>query len=305
MEKLSMTKRNCEHNLVQPTTRQMESRLRKPGMDRILRSVLIYAILIVFTIYAVGPILWTILSSFQNRVDIISTPPVLIFQPTLDNYRKLLVTFPDFGHYIVNTIVTSIASTSIVMIIAVLAAYGVTRFRFWWRNGLLLGVMVHRMIPEVSLAIPFFLLARILGLYDSRLAIILAMVAFMAPFAVWMVMGFVEKVPVEVEESAKIDGCTRLGAFWHITIPLMLPGIAVTFIFCFILAWNLFLLPLILTSSKAMTLAPLVAKLSTEYGIEWGPMTALATILFVPLLILGALIQRYLVSGLTMGAIKG
>lgn len=305
MEKPSMTKGNCEHNLVQSTTWRRKSRLRMSGFSRILRAVLIYAALMVFTIYAAGPILWTILSSFQNRVDIISTPPVLIFQPTLDNYRKLLVTFPDFGHYVVNTVVTSIVSTSIVMILAVLAAYGVARFRFWWRNGFLIGVMVHRMIPEVSLAIPFFLLARIMGLYDSRLAIILAMVAFMAPFAVWMVMGFVEKVPVEVEESAQIDGCTRLGAFWHITIPLMLPGIAVTFIFCFIFAWNLFLLPLILTSSKAMTLAPLVAKLSTEYGIEWGPMTALATILFVPLLILGALIQRYLVSGLTMGAIKG
>ena len=305
MEKLSMTKRNCENNLVQPTTGRRESRLRMSGLGRTLRAVLIYAALMVFTIYAVAPILWTILSSFQNRVDIISTPPVLIFQPTLDNYRKLLFTFPDFGHYFVNTVVTSIVSTSIVMILAVLAAYGVTRFRFWWRNGLLLSVMVHRMIPEVSLAIPFFLLAKSMGLYDSRLAIILAMMAFMSPFAVWMLLGFVEKVPVEVEESAQVEGCTRLGAFWHITIPLMLPGIAVTFIFCFIFAWNLFLLPLILTSSKAMTLAPLVAKLSTEYGVEWGPMTALATILFVPLLILGASIQRYLVSGLTMGAIKG
>jgi multiple sugar transport system permease protein len=300
-----MTKQYCELNLVQPTTWRRENRLRMPGLGRILHAVLVYAALMVFTVYAVGPILWTILSSFQNRVDILSTPPVLIFQPTLDNYRKLLETFPDFGHYVVNSVVTSIISTAIVIILAVLAAYGVTRFRFWWRSGFLLGVMVHRMIPEVSLAIPFFLLARTMGLYDSLLAIILAMVAFMAPFAVWMLLGFVEKVPVEVEESAQVDGCTRLEAFWHITIPLMLPGIAVTFIFCFIFAWNLFLLPLILTSSKAMTLAPLVAKLSTEFGIEWGPMTALATILYVPLLILGASIQRYLVSGLTMGAIKG
>lgn len=305
MEKLSITKRNCESNLIQPITCQKKSQLPISGLSRILCTILIYTALMVFTIWAVGPILWVILSSFQNRVDIVSPSPVLIFQPTLNNYRQLLVTFPDFGHYAVNTFVTSIVGTSIIMVSAILAAYGVTRFRFWWRDGLLLGVMVHRMIPEVCLAIPFFLLARTLGLYDSQLIIILAMVAFMAPFALWMLIGFVEKVPVEVEESAQIDGCTPLGAFWHITIPLMLPGITVTFIFCFIFAWNLFLLPLVLAGSKAMMLAPLVAKLSTELGTEWGPMNALATILFVPLIILGALIQRYLVTGLTMGATKG
>jgi len=268
------------------------------------RAGLAYGALVVAALVAVGPILWTILSSFKNRIDIISSPPVLLFEPTLDNYRKLLDTFPEFSHYVVNTIITSVVSTSIVMVLAVLAAYGVTRFRFWWRKALLLSVLTHRMIPEVSLAIPFFLLAKTLGLYDTRLALILATVAFTAPFAVWMLIGFVEKVPVEVEESAHVDGCTSFGAFWHITIPLMLPGIAVTFIFCFILAWNLFLLPQILAASDAMTLAPLVARLSTEYGVEWGPMTALATILFLPLLVLGAAIQRYLVSGLSMGAVK-
>jgi multiple sugar transport system permease protein len=275
------------------------------GLGRIVRAVLTYAVLTIFTIYAIGPILWTILSSFQNRVDIISTPPVLFFRPTFDNYRKLLLTFPNFGHFVVNTVMTSTVSTSILMVLALLAAYAVSRFRFWWRKGLLLGVLVHRMIPEVCLAIPFFLVAKRFGLYDSRLVVILAMVAFTAPFALWLLMGFVEKVPVEVEESAQVEGCTHLGAFWHITVPLMLPGVVVTFVFCFIFTWNLFLLPLILTSSKAMTLAPLVMKLSTEYGVEWGPLTALATILFVPLLILGASIQRYLVSGLTMGAVKG
>lgn len=277
-------------------------RIRQVG--NVARAGFTYGALIAATLLAVGPILWTILSSFKNRIDIISTPPVLVFEPTLDNYRKLLDAFPEFSHYFVNTIITSVVSTSIIMVLAVLAAYGVTRFRFWWRKALLLTVLTHRMIPEVSLAIPFFLLARALGLYDTRLAIILATVAFTAPFAVWMLIGFVEKVPVEVEESAYVDGCTSFGAFWHITIPLMLPGIAVTFIFCFILAWNLFLLPQILSTSEAMTLAPLVARLSTEYGVEWGPMTALATILFLPLLVLGAAIQRYLVSGLSMGAIK-
>ena len=282
-----------------------ESRVRMTGLGRILGAVLTYAALTIFTIYAIWPILWTVLSSFKDRVDIISTPPVLFFRPTFDNYRKIFFTFPDFGHFVVNTIVTSTASTSIVMVLALLAAYGVTRFRFWWRKGLLLGVLVHRMIPEVSLAIPFFLLAKSIGLYDSRLAVILGMVAFTSPFALWLLMGFVEKVPVEVEESAQVEGCTHVGAFWHITVPLMLPGVLVTFIFCFIFEWNMFLLPLILTSSNAMTLAPLVVKLSTEYGVEWGPMTAIATIIFVPLLVLGATIQRYLVSGLTMGAVKG
>lgn len=263
-----------------------------------------YVILLVFTAFASFPILWTLIASFQNRIDIISTPPVLRFAPTLDNYRKLFVTFPEFGHNVVNTVVSSVASTSAVMVLAMLAAYAVTRFRFRWRRGLLIGVLVHRMIPEVSLAIPFYLLARRLGLFDSLAVVIIAMVAITTPFAVWLLMGFVEKVPSELEESALVDGCNHLQAFRMVTIPLMLPGLAVAFVFCFILSWNLFLLPLILTSSSAMTLAPLVVKLSTEFGVEWGPLTALATMLFVPLLILGAAIQRYLVSGLTLGAVK-
>jgi multiple sugar transport system permease protein len=282
-------------------------RRRRPvfKLSRFAGDVGTYAGLVLFTLFAVVPVVWTILSSFENRVDIISTPPVILFKPTLGNYQKLLETYPDFGKYVFNTVSTSAVSTALLMLLAVPASFAVARFRFWWRKGLLLGVLVHRMIPEVSLAIPFFLLARLLRLYDTRLVVILSMTAFTAPFAVWLLMGFVEKVPVEVEESGLVDGCTRLGTFWRITMPLMLPGIAVTFVFCFIFAWNLFLLPLILTGSKAMTLAPLVVKMSTEFGVEWGPMTALATILFVPLLILGGSIQRYLVSGLTMGAVKG
>lgn len=271
---------------------------------RWLTNGLVYGILVVFSLAAVGPIAWTIVSSFQNRIDIISTPPVLVFKPTLENYRELFTTFPDFGHDVINTVITSAISTSVVMVLAVLAAYGVTRFRFWWRNSFLIGILVQRMIPEVSLAIPFFIMARTLGLYDSLVVVILAMVAVNSPFAVWLLMGFVEKVPAQLEESALVDGCNRFQAFARVTVPLMLPGLAVAFIFCFIFSWNLFLLPLVLTSDKAATLAPLVTKLSTEFGVEWGPVTALATILFVPLLLLGASIQRYLVTGLALGAVK-
>ncbi len=278
--------------------------MRKSVFRSWTAAILSYAVLLAFTAFAGFPILWTLVASFQNRIDIISTPPVLRFTPTLDNYRKLFATFPEFGHNVVNTVVSSVASVSAVMVLAVLAAYAVTRFRFRWRRGLLIGVLVHRMIPEVSLAIPFYLLARRLGLFDRLAVVIIAMIAITTPFAVWLLMGFVEKVPGELEESALVDGCNHLQAFWKVTIPLMLPGLAVAFVFCFILSWNLFLLPLILTSSNAMTLAPLVVKLSTEVGVEWGPLTALATILFAPLLILGAAIQRYLVSGLTLGAVK-
>jgi multiple sugar transport system permease protein len=160
------------------------------------------------------------------------------------------------------------------------------------------------MLPEVSLCIPFYLIAKSIGLYDTLTIVILGMIAITSPFAVWLLMGFVEKIPRELEESAMVDGCSHLNAFIRITLPLMVPGLFVTSLFCFLFCWNLFLLPLLLTCTKALTLTILVAKCSTEFGIEWGPLTALTTILFLPLLALGAFIQKYLVSGLTLGAIK-
>jgi multiple sugar transport system permease protein len=274
------------------------------GLNLLKKSIL-YGIVAILGLIALGPIVWTLASSIKNKIDIISMPPVWVFNPTLDNYRKLIETFPDFPRNLWNTVITSVISTSAIMVLALLAAYGVSRFRFWWRGSFLLGILVHRMIPEVSIAIPFYLVARHFGLYDSLTVVILSMIAVSAPFAVWLLMGFVEKIPRELEESALVDGCSHLSAFVRITVPLMLPGLAVTFIFCFLLSWNLFLLPLILTSTDALTLAPLVVKCSTEFGVEWGPLTALATILFVPLLVLGAFVQKYLVSGLTLGALKG
>lgn len=256
------------------------------------------------------PIFWMILTSLKPEVLAFSIPPVIIFTPTISNYISLFNPYwmtirVDFTKYLLNSIVVAISSTALSSILSLFAAYGFTRFRFLGSKFLIFLILFIRMIPPITIAIPLYVMMYILKLLDSHIALIITYTALNIPLTVWMMRSFLMDVPKEIEESALVDGCGILQVLFRVTIPLSLPGLITSSIYAFILSWNEFLLALLLTLKEATTL-PLIAQLfRTAEGVQWGPMAAAGTMAILPPIVFAFFIQKYLVRGLTMGAVKG
>jgi len=268
----------------------------------------LYGILLIVAIWTVLPMVWMIRISLMQKVDAFSMPPVFAFKPTLAHYFNLLsgrVLGTDFYKYYMNSALIAIGTTLLTLLIGGLAAFSFSRYRFKGDKFLAFAVIASRMLPPVAFAIPLFFLMRGWGTYDTRIGLILLYTAFHAPFATWMMKAFFDEVPKEIDEAALVDGCTRFGAFFRTTLPLAAPGFAATAIYNFILAWNEFLFSLIFTSSNSKTLSVVTLELIGEVGVEWGPMTATATLAVLPSMLFAIMAQKYLVRGLTMGAVKG
>jgi len=262
---------------------------------------LIIALALVFFLF---PIFWIFFTSIKTRAQAFAFPPLWIFKPTLHNYEAVF----SQRHLLKNLINSSIISAGaavFALILGCLAAYAIARFTFKGRDSIAFDILSVRMMPPIASTIPFFIVMRNLRLYDTHIGLIIAYATFNLPFVIWMMRGFIEEVPVDLEESAMVDGCSRLGAVRRIVIPLISPGLAATAIFCIILSWNEFLFALVLTNKKAVTLPVAVASLISDRGIPWGEITAAAVVIIVPILIFALAVQRYLVAGLTGGAMKG
>lgn len=271
--------------------------------DRISRW-LIFAALCVFTAINLTPILWAVLTSLKLPIDAFSIPPVLIFSPTFEFHQQVWVE-KAFWVYLIHTLVISVATVSISVSIGTMAAYGISRLRSRNSRGLLFGLLAMRMFPQILLAIPFFMLARFLGLIDTYPAMILAMVALNQPFTIWLMRSFFVDVPTELYESAAIDGCSVWQAFWRVALPVVLPGIWVTALFSLLLAYNEFLFALVLTGPNTKTLPVAIAEYGGEDINYWSLSAAAAVGIMLPIMGFMTLMQRYLVRGLTLGAVKG
>lgn len=274
---------------------------------RVLRSVARSAVFWVLTglviAWSVFPVLVVVLTSFKSQLDAFRMPPVWLFWPTLSNYRQIFELSP-FGTYFANTLFVSIASTLFALVVGSLAAYSLARFRFRGSEQLSFWILSIRMTPPVAAAIPVFILMRQAGLLDTRLGLIIIYSTLNLPFAVWLMKGFFADIPVGLEESALIDGCSRFQAFWRIAFPLAAPGLVATAIFCFTFTWNEFFFALILTGTRAQTLPVAITSFIRETGIMWGHMFAAAVLIMAPMVVFTLLAQRYLVRGLTLGAVK-
>ncbi len=259
---------------------------------------------------SIFPVLWIMLMSIKLPRDAVAIPPVFLFQPTLDSYRSLFIsgwqasTINIMG-YLKNSIVIAFASTTISVFAAMFAAYSLSRFRYRGRNLIGFVIIATRMLPPIATIVPMFLLMNALKLLDTHLGLILAYTAVNVPFAVWMLRGFIDEVPLELEDAARIDGCSRLGSLWRVVLPLIAPGMAASSVYAFLLAWNDFALALILTSRQAKTLPLMVMAFFTSEGVEWGPMAAAVTVALLPPILFVILMQKHLAKGLTMGAVKG
>lgn len=267
-----------------------------------------YTLVLLAVVAALVPVYWMVTISLKNEVDQFAVPPRWFdFSPTLVHYKDAFLT-RSFGQYLVTSAIVAVASSVCALILGTLAAYALARFRLPHKldTRLALWILSTRMFPPIVTAIPLFLMMRDLSLLNTKASLIIVYTAFNLPFVVWMMRGFFMEVPREMEEAAMVDGDSRLGALWRVVLPLVVPGLAATAVFCLIISWNEFLFALVLTQTDAaMTLPVGIAGRVTQYEIKWGVMSAAGVVAMIPILIFAMAVQRYLVRGLSLGAVKG
>ena len=277
-------------------------------MNRRISRTVKYAVLLIALVATLAPVYWMITISFKREVDQFALPPKwFVFTPTLEHYADAFIN-RSFGQYLFNSLFIAVASTVCALVIGTLAAYALARFRLPWNldRKLALWILSTRMFPAIVTAVPLFLIMRAVWLVNTRLSLIIVYTGLNLPFVVWMMRGFFAEVPRDLEEAAMVDGDSRMGAFWRVVLPLVAPGLAATAVFCLIVSWNEFLFALVLTQTDdAMTLPVGIAGRVTQYGIKWGAMSAAAVVAMVPILVFALSVQRYLVRGLSLGAVKG
>ncbi|MGH2405600.1 MAG: carbohydrate ABC transporter permease [bacterium] len=241
--------------------------------------------------------------SLKTEVDALAMPPRLVFLPTLQNYTGLIE--HRFLHPLSNSVVVAVATTLLSLAFGVPAAYALSRARSWVTNGVAFWVLSTRMAPPIAFGIPFFLAYRSLGWLDTLGGLVLIYLTFNLSLVIWMMRTFFDAIPYSLEEAAYIDGASTGQALTRVVFPLTGPGIATTAIFCFLLAWNDFFYALILTRSEAMTAPVAIVNFMNYAGWDWGRITAGSIVVALPVVAFSLLVRRYLVSGLTAGAVKG
>ena len=274
--------------------------IRRP-QSRALLWVLLGSLLVLYGF----PFVYLILTSFKTPLDAIAVPPSLLPKTwTLDNYSNALGR-DGVVRSLVNSVITATMSTVLSLVLAVPAAYGITRYRTLSGRVFIMFALAARMVPPVAVGIPLVSMVRTLGLIDTPAGLAIAHTTVSLPLSIWLMASFFESVPDELDEAARVDGCGRLQALWYVVIPVVTGGLAVSAIFAFLASWNEFLFALLLTSVRAQTTPIVIANFQTQFGLDWGPMTALAAVYSVPVILLTLVLQRHIVAGLTLGAVKG
>lgn len=263
-----------------------------------------YAVLALLALLCVAPILVIFATSLRQQVDIFAAPLNFLFTPTLENYRAVLEE-DKFDRYLANSLFVGLVSTVITLVLGCMAAYGLARFRFKGRSAIAYTSMLLRTVPLAVLAIPVFLIWSEWKLINSLWGLVLLYVAVNLPFTIWLLYGFVLQVPVELEEAAAIDGCGPLRVFGKVLLPLMAPGLAAASIFTFRIAWNEFILALVLTDRQTRTLPVAASLFITDLGVDWGRVMAMGSLIAIPPLIFTFVAARQIITGLTAGAVKG
>ena len=263
---------------------------------------------VAFPIFAgLAPIAWLITISLKTEADQFAMPPKWIFSPTLLHYSAVLAT-SSMEHALWNSIIAAVGSTVLALAAGVPAAYALNSLPWpsGWADRIGFWILSNRLLPPIVTIVPLFLMLRDLHLLNSIWSLTAVYTAFHLPFVVWMMRGFFAEVPKEIEEAARLDGASSWAILLHIAIPLVRPGLAATAVFCMIAAWNEFLFALILTQTGASSTLPVaIASRVTQYEIKWGVMSAAGVLAMLPVLLFAGLTQRYLVRGLSLGAVKG
>ncbi len=268
---------------------------------RIGRTLLYLAVFFICLV-SVFPYLWMVLVSLKERV-LVYQPGVWFFQPTFENYRIVFKTH-DLGSYMVNSAIVAACNCVLSLVLGSMTAYALARFRFKSKEKFSFLLLFIRILPAVASVIPAFVIAAALRVLDTHALLIVVYMLFNIPFTVLMMRGFFEEISRDVEEAAMIDGCSTLQTLRRVVIPLAMPGLVATAIFCIINAWNEFVYAMLLTTYKASTVPTIVQMFKTVTGIVWGEMSAVGTVSTLPVLVFAMLVQNQMVRGLSFGAVK-
>ena len=268
---------------------------------RLWNAVHVVLILIAAFIMLV-PILWIAMAAFKTHVDVYQLK--LVFTPTLENFATVFDAPYYLGDKLLNSTIVALVTVLLAVPIATCAAYSFSRFSLRGETTMLVMILATQFVPAVVIVLPFFVMFRDIGLLDTRMGLILVNLAIVMPFAIWMIKGFIDGIPIETEEAALVDGSTRLQVIRNIVLPMAAPGLVTAGIFCFIIAWNEFLFALIITSKDAVTLPIGLALFKAEEGDLWNLLAAAGIIIMVPMFVLALIIQKHFVQGMTMGAVR-
>jgi multiple sugar transport system permease protein len=251
------------------------------------------------------PILWGLVTSFKTERDVLAYPPVLLFEPTLANYREVLFGATTILPNLVSSLIVASVTTAATMVLAVPAAYALARLDLPAKRGTGFYVLATQMLPPVGLIIPYFLALQRVGWLDTYQGMVLIYLTFALPFAIWLLVSYFEEIPREMEEAALLDRAGRLRALWHVILPQARGGIAVTVIFVFLNAWNEFLFAVVLSGNRVRPVTVAMFNFISVEQTQWARLAAAAMIAMAPVIVLGLLAQRHIVKGLTVGAVKG
>lgn len=283
----------------------MKVLMKRLLIGRLFRNIFFYLFLCVISFFILSPFLWGVLTSLKPKEEIFHVPPLLPSHITLENYFQVF-SVGGFTSYFKNSIIVVSIATIITVGCACLAAYSFSRYKFRGRGTLFVTILITQLLPMASILIPLFLFWNTLGMLNTYLVLIITYVGFTSPLAIWLLKSYFDAIPIELEESAIIDGCSSIGAFLRIVIPLSAPGIGAVTIYVFIAAWQEFLFALTFISDSSLRTLPIGLNVFIQqHGIDWGGLMAGATISTMPVMIFFVILRRTFIGGITRGAIKG
>lgn len=265
---------------------------------------MLYILTLMVLLWTLTPILWTFISSFKSPNTITSSTPELTFSPTLRNYAEVFSGAGSIFGYVKNSLLAAGISTIVSVALGSLAGYGLARSHFRGKQHLSFWIISTRMAPIAAVIVPLYLIFRNLDLIDSIWGLVIAYLTFNLPFAIWLMNAFFADLPLDIEEAARVDGATHFQTFWRISLPLVTPGLVTTAILCFIFAWNDYAFATTFSGPSSETIPIFAAQLVTQTGIDWGALTVIATVVVLPMIVVGLAVRRWLVQGLTLGAVK-
>jgi multiple sugar transport system permease protein len=270
---------------------------------RVLYTIL-YVLLFAALAWALIPILYMAMSSVKTQVNMFSMPPKLIFKPTFEVYRDMFSLKGNFTEFLTNSVVVSVVTTGLSLILAVMGGFALARGSFKREKDISFWIISTRMAPIPAVILPLYLIFAKVGLIGKTVGLIFAYTTFNLPFALWMMITFFKDVPIDMEEAAMIDGCSKFQAFWRVAVPTAAPGIVATGVLCLMFSWNDYAFASIFTGNGTQTVPIAVSLLVSQQGIKWGQAMATGTVIIMPMLICGLLVRKYMVRGLSMGAVK-
>ena len=267
-----------------------------------INDFLQFFLILFAAVFIMIPIYWIISGAFKQQVDIFQLK--LLFTPTLENFKIIFKSPYNLLDKLFNSTVVAFSTVLVAIPLATIAAYSFSRFRLTGERIMFVMILSTQFVPAVVIVLPFFILFRDLGILDTKLSLVLVNLSLIMPFAIWMIKGFIDGIPLDTEEAALVDGSNRIQVIKNVVLPMALPGVITAAIFCFILAWNEFLFAVIITTNKAVTMPVGLSMFHAEEGVLWHLISAAGIMIMLPMFVLATLIQKHFVQGMTMGAVR-